>query len=66
MIGIESIKNIGIKNNNNNKKPEIQDYIVIGDYVDLYSFYDKKWRLSLIVGIKKDELELAFDGGIKK
>ena len=66
MIGIESIKNIGIKNNNNNKKPEIQDYIVIGDYVDLYSFNDKKWRLSLIVGIKKDELELAFDGGIKK
>jgi hypothetical protein len=54
------------KNNKNKKKSELADLLVVGDFVDVYSNYDKKWRLALIVRASEDELEIAYDGSTSK
>ena len=50
----------------NRKKPEIADHLVVGDFVDVFSVYDKKWRLALILRTSAEDIEVALEGSMKK
>lgn len=48
------------------KKPEISDYMQVGQYLDVYLSFSKCSKLARIISIKDKEVEVNFDGMAKK
>lgn len=48
------------------KKPELQEQLFVGNYIDVYHPQSKQYRLAFIISKNDKEIEVTFDGLAKK
>jgi hypothetical protein len=48
------------------KKPDVQELLVEGEYVDVYCYQSKRYKLAIVLNVSDGEVEVGFVGTYKR